>query len=65
MSTSVNISVLGLTNPDVNRKRMHQLYIVNNVTNDCSNGFELDLFDFILYVPLNNISVMSGRDDTL
>ena len=25
---SVNISVLGLTNPDVNLKRMHQLYIV-------------------------------------
>ena len=65
MSTSVNITVLGLTNPDVNRKRMHQLYIVNNVTNDGSNGFELDLFDFILYVPLNNISAMSGRDDTL
>ena len=26
--TSVNITVLGLTNPDVNLKRMHQLYDV-------------------------------------
>ena len=24
----VNITILGLTNPDVNRKRMHQLYAV-------------------------------------
>ena len=24
---SVNITVLGLTNPDINLKRMHQLYI--------------------------------------
>ena len=27
-NASVNITVLGLTNPDVNLKRMHQLYIV-------------------------------------
>ena len=26
MFTSINITVLGLTNPDVNPKRMHQLY---------------------------------------
>ena len=26
---SVNITVLGLTNPDVNLKRMHQLYNIN------------------------------------
>ena len=26
---SVNITVLGLTNPDVSLKRMHQLYNVN------------------------------------
>ena len=28
----MNITVLGLTNPDVNRKRMHQLYHVNTIT---------------------------------
>ena len=27
--TSVNITILGLTNPDFNLKKMHQLYIVN------------------------------------
>ena len=30
MFTSVNITALGLTNPDVNLKRMHQMY--NDVT---------------------------------
>ena len=29
MFTEVNITVLGLTNPDVNLKRMHQFYYVN------------------------------------
>ena len=28
MFTEVNITILGLTNPDVNLKRMHQLYVV-------------------------------------
>ena len=32
---SVNITVLGLTNPDIDIKRMHQLYI------DCSPGITM------------------------
>ena len=39
----MNITVLGLTNPDVNLKRMHQLYNVIN----------------ILSVTLNDVIIMS------
>ena len=31
--TSVNITVLGLTNPDVNLKRTHQLYNITPIVN--------------------------------
>ena len=37
MFTSVNITVLGLTNPDVNLKIMHQLYNVIILVNICQN----------------------------
>ena len=38
---SVNITILGLTNRDVNLKRMHQLYIVENLMSrlDCLPEF--------------------------
>ena len=47
---SVNITVLGLTNPDVNLKRMHQLYIAKLIL------FSADLSAFLnmkrIYIKL-------------
>ena len=42
----VNITILGLTNPDVNRKRMHQLFV---------------LFVFVALRPKSTAMVITGR----
>ena len=54
---SVNITILGLTNPDFNLKRIHQLYIVNapmiskyGTTIDFSYTFDILMTSSIVYI---------------
>ena len=63
MFTEANITVLGLTNPDVNLKRMHQLFSYKTLS-ECLSfpSFIKSIFIFINLLESDVLSALSlGR----